>query len=281
MNTKTVISIVIAFGCISNHFVSQANTAASSMINENVVKQALQLELPITDKQIAEEARDFRWQAILKVKEEGNYGKALVINLQGLQKYPKSFILQDHFASLIGDYASMFDSPLKERMLQKSKDVYERLIHEVEGQPRRFYYSFMNEYYFRLAKYKEQYELGLQKVAEYWGTKEWEVFGIWGYYSQGVGAANYAKELLKQGKRELALEYAQKALVAWAQCFSYDNTYYNAYVHHGLALGILGHKEEMMKALKRGAQIIKNDLNYVEFKDVIDFIDESEKIIKN
>jgi|WetSurMetagenome_2_1015567.scaffolds.fasta_scaffold1283277_1 hypothetical protein len=41
---------------------------------------------------------------------------------------------------------------------------------------------------------------------------------------------------------------------------------------HGLALGILGHKDEMMRALRRVAELIGRDLSYTEFKDVIDFV---------
>ena len=97
--------------------------------------------------------------------------------------------------------------------------------------------------------------------------------GWGGYYSQGVGASNYAYKLYQAGNRALAMVYAQKALVAWAQCLSYDNNYYNAYVHYGLTLGILGDKTEMLRALQRGAELIHQDLTYPEFKKVIELID--------
>lgn len=93
-----------------------------------------------------------------------------------------------------------------------------------------------------------------------------------GYYSQGVGASNYALELYQKGDKKLAQFYAQKALIAWAQCFSYDNNYYNAYVHYALSSGLLGYKEEMLRALQRSAELIHQDLNYPEFKKVIELI---------
>ncbi len=65
----------------------------------------------------------------------------------------------------------------------------------------------------------------------------------------------------------------QKALVALAQYFSYENDYYNSYVHYALALEIIGYKEEMMRALQLSASIINRDLSYHEFKEVINFID--------
>lgn len=113
-------------------------------------------------------------------------------------------------------------------------------------------------------------------INDYWGTPEYSTrIGASAYYNQGVGAAYFAKQLLQAGNRQQALEYAQKAAIAWGQYFSLENDYYNPYVHYGLALGILGQKDEMMRALRRGAELIKRDLNYTEFKDVIDFINAS------
>ena len=39
-----------------------------------------------------------------------------------------------------------------------------------------------------------------------------------------------------------------------------------------MALGILGNKQEMLRALERGADLIHQDLNYPEFKRVIEFV---------
>ena len=78
---------------------------------------------------------------------------------------------------------------------------------------------------------------------------------------------------IKQGNSILAAEYAQKAVIAWAQYFTYDNTHYNPYVHYALALGILGNRVEMMRALERSASLINKDLGYFEFKGIIDFVE--------
>src|SRR3990167_9878281 len=188
-------------------------------------------------------------------------------------------------AMIIGDYAVQFEVPLKQSMLDKSKSIFNKLMNEVNTQPQGIIFYFKNEYYFRFAQYQQQYENGVARVNAYWGTKEWLAKGfgyypqgVGGYYSQGVGASNYARELYQQGNKKLAQQYAQKALIAWAQCFSYDNTYYNAYVHYALTLGVLGNKDEMLKALRRGADLIHQDLNYPEFKKVIKFFDEVEKV---
>lgn len=241
-----------------------------------IVERALCLELPITDKIVLQEALGVRMQADKKV-DEANYDEALRIVLEGLEQFPTNFVLQADLASLLGDHSENFTGQIKDSMVKRSKELFVKLMDEVEGQPKGAAYSFKNEYCYRFALYKEQYELGLKRVADYWETEEWNVRGFRGYYSQGVGAANYARELLIQGKNQEAIDYAHKAVVAWAQFLSYENTYYNAYVHYAIALGILGHKDEMMKALTRSAELIHRDLNYVEFKEVIAFIDGIEK----
>lgn len=239
-----------------------------------IIEQALNLELPTTTTIISEEANKFSDEATKKVH-EGDYEEAIAITVRGLKKFPKDFILQSDLAALLGDCSEITPSPLKEQMVQKSKTIFDILLKEADKQPKNALYPFKNEYYFRFALYREQYELGIKRVADYWGNDELSSRGFigQGYYSQGVGAAHYAQILLEQGNKSLALDYAQKAVVAWAQYFSYKNDYYNAYVHYALALGILGYKEEMMRALQRSAFLIKRDMNYHEFKEVIDFIE--------
>ena len=209
-----------------------------------IIEEALSVELPPTDTTVSEEANRFSKEATKKVG-ESNYEEAISITVDGLKKFPKNFTLQSDLASLVGDCSYITPSPLKERMIEKSKALFDRLKKEVHGQPKAALYAFENEYYFRFALYHDQYELGTRQVNDYWRTKEWVPHGIKGYYRKGVGATYYAKELLKQGNKKRALEYAQKALVAWAQYFSYENDYYNPYVHYALALGMLGYKEDI------------------------------------
>lgn len=253
-------------------FKNAAKIELSRADKDAVIERALALELPGTNTVASPEVHKISADMMQKVR-ESEYEQAIDITLAGLAKYPHDFELQADLASLIGDTSEITDEPLKGRMLQKAGELFERLLKELDIQPKEIYYQFKNEYYYRNAMYREQYENGIQNVAEYWGTPQWKEVGASGYYRQGVGAANYAKVLMQQQKKALALEYAQKAIVAWAQYFSYANDYYNAYVHYALALGILGYHEEMMRALQRSASIIKRDLDYFEFKEVTDFID--------
>jgi hypothetical protein len=240
---------------------------------EKALEHALSIELLPTNTLISEQANIINENMFKKVK-EGDYVQAIRITTEGIAAFPHNFMLQADLAGLLGDLAEIVNGPLKSRMLKKSLALFDRLLNEIEGQPKELSYSFLNEYYYRFARYREQHALGCKRVREYWGTQQRDEL-LKGYYSQGVGAANYAKQLLEKEDSALAREYAHKALVAWAQYFSYENSYYNAYVHHALALGILGYKDEMMRALERSASLINQNLEYAEFKEVIDFVNKA------
>lgn len=278
-----ILSLITILGIgffLYNEKIDTTQTIGLSQEAKNtIIQQALHLDLQIPSNLVSSKAMEFSDVATKKVH-EGKYEEAIEITVDGLKQFPKDFNLQADLASLLGDTSEMTESPLKERMVARAKQLFDTLLEHAAVQPKNVYYPFMNEYFYRFKKYREQYELGLERVVYYWGTPEWEQDsnGYRGYYSQGVGAANYARELMKSGNRAFALDYAQKALVAWAQYFSYNNKYYNAYVHYALALGILGYKDQMMKALQKSAQIINKDLDYFEFKDVIDFVENLNKL---
>lgn len=267
-------------------FCLSLNPGVSFAVTANpLIDQVFLIKLPATNTVMTQEALQLRKKMTEEITKAA-YDRALNIAISGINQYPKNFLLQTYFAMILGDYAEQFDEPLKQKMLKKSQSIFKKLMKEVNGQPQGIVFYFKNEYYFRFSQYKDQYENGVARVNAYWGTKEWlaKGFGYYpqgmgGYYSQGVGAANYARELYQNGNQKLAEVYAQKSLIAWAQCFSYDNTYYNAYVHYATALGILGNKKEMLRALQRGADLIHQDLNYPEFKKVIESIDRHEKEI--
>ena len=238
--------------------------------SQTIIERALAVVLSPADTLVNEEAREISKAAFQKVT-LADYEKAIEIILIGLHKYPFNFRLQSDFAALLGDCSEYFTGLLKDTMEKKSKDIFNKLSYETEGQSSLTIYRFKNEYYFRFAQYDKQYDNGREMINHYEQTKELSLYGDMGYYYQGVGAAHYAKQLLIAGDKIQALDYAQKALVSWAQYFTYENDYYNSYVHYGLALGILGHKQEMLRALNQSACLINRSLDYHEFKEVIDF----------
>lgn len=275
-----IISIVLTGTTLIFYSLKQKTTEKFLSRDEKnaIISDALVMKLPITKAVPVDDTKAIDDQ-VIQATRKGNYESAININTSGLKKFPQSFTLQFNLAWLLGDCSEITPSPLKEKMLDKSKQLFEKLMHEVSSIPKSELYDFKNEYFYRFGMYVDQYKLGASRVKDYWGTNEWESGrGFVGYYSQGVGASNYARKLIEQGNNKLAIDYAQRALVAWAQYFTYSNNNYNAYVHYALALGILGYNDEMMRALNRSAAIIKKDLSYFEFKDVIAFVEQHKKI---
>lgn len=237
----------------------------------HLIEAALQLDLKSTDTKECVEANELVNTSFNDGVMKGDYQKAFEIIMHAIEKFPENFDIQTTFAVLLGDFSSHFSGRLKEKMIQRSKQLFDKLLPELKDHDKNTYYWFMNEYLYRMNKFKEQYELGVKRVYENLNNK-----GFRGYYGQGVGAANYAKEQVLQRNKSLAYEYAQKALVAWAQYFSYKNDYYNAFVHYSTVLAILGFKDEALKALEHGAELIQKD--HVEFQEVRDFIHTAEKM---
>ena len=275
MKIQSIIIFAMFFGSWIYCYLDAVDQHSRSDKNE-IIERALGFEVQKADKIVLQEASQLCKEARKKV-EDACYEEVIKIITLGLKKYPRNFVLQASLASLIGDCSEITPNPIKERMIKYSKELFDKLIKEVDEQPKHIFYPFMNEYYYRFALYNQQYELGIKRVDDYWHTEEFNMYGVGGYYSQGVGAANYARILLEEGNRVLACDYAQKAIVAWAQYFSYKNDYYNSYVHYAMALGICGYKEEMMRALEKSASIIGKDLSYFEFREVIDFINAADK----
>lgn len=248
-----------------------STTELSREQKDTIIERALNLTLPSTSTTHTDEVDAFCTAASSKIN-ACHYEEAINIILAGLEQFPDNFTLQSYLAALVGDTSEITPMSLQERMVDWAKAQFARLIQDAEHQPREAFYTLHNEYCYRFALYKEQYQIGCARVNEFWATDAWQTSGVKGYYCQGVGAANYARVLMQQGDTTLAQEYAHKAIIAWAQYFSYTHDYYNAYVHYALALGILGQTEEMYRALERSASIIGRDLDYHEFKEVIDFV---------
>ena len=250
---------------ISSHALCQE----LSIEEQQFLERILTTSLSTTNAIVIQESQECLDALRVKVR-EAHYKEAILIVMSYLERFPESFAIQSYFAALTGDYSELTPEPFKQQLIDNAKNIFNRLRQESIHQSKDALCLFTNEYCYRFALYKEQYENGLETVAHYWESPEKLTCGLKGYYYQGVGAANYAKVLFQQGDNALATEYAHKAVIAWAQYFSYKNDYYNAYVHYALALGVLGYKEEMMKALKHSAELINRDLDYQEFKDVIE-----------
>jgi len=268
INVITLSSITLT-SVIANE--PKFKTITEDIVLKDLIEYALHLSLKSIHTKESDDAETILHRSFYEGVMKGDYKKAFEIIMDGIERFPEDFGIQTTLAILLGDFSNHFPDGLKNRMIQRSKEIFSILLPEIKDRPKHIYYWFMNEYFYRFEKFKEQYELGVTRVNENLNNR-----GFRGYYSQGVGAANYAKEQLLNGNKSIAYEYAQKALVAWAQHFSYENNYYNALVHYSMALAILGYKNEALKALEHAAELIQKD--HVEFQEIRDFIHDIEKL---
>jgi hypothetical protein len=160
---------------------------------------------------------------------------------------------------VLGDYADGLAGAEQERLKRKSCGILRKLTRKLGNIRWEWNISTRNEYYYHSGQFRQQYELGLESAA---GGHQW------GYYGQGVGAANYAYGHAAAGRRGYAALWARRAVSSWENFFKFKADYYNAYVHYALALGVLGRLAEMEAALKKSAALSGKPQSYREFAEV-------------
>jgi hypothetical protein len=159
-----------------------------------------------------------------------------------------------HYAVLLGDCQDGLGSAAVERNRRAAVRLLRPLMRRLSAFAPSHRPSVRNEYYWFSRQRLKQYRLGLEAVRRR-------------DYSQGVGAAWHALDLARRGRRARARYWARVAERAWRR-FLARESYYNAYVHLGLALGVLGRSEEMEKALRSGARLAGKTASWHEFEEV-------------
>ena len=255
-------------------------TELSRNDKDSIIQQALNSELLPTNTIVLTETSQPSQEALQKLLKD-RCEEAINITLWALNQFPQNFALQYKLALLLDEGSPVSPSPLKEAMVERSAQLFNKLFEESVHQPKSEMYPFQSEYYYRCGKYYEQYILGCHRENYYQKTTdEWAGVGFRSYYSQGMGASNHARQQpLEKKDRQTASMYAHKAVIAWEKYFFYKDEYYKPYVNYALALAILGHKKKMMQALQRSAQLIQADLDYREFQEIIKFAEHAEKLM--
>ena len=83
-----------------------------------------------------------------------------------------------------------------------------------------------------------------------------------GYYSQGVGAAQLAKNYGLSGKKKLALRWAKKSEQVWLKFFKLDPNWYNSYFFYAMSLAYQNRLKDCDKAFEKAARIAKKPKNW-------------------
>ncbi|KAF0124881.1 MAG: hypothetical protein FD189_2146 [Elusimicrobia bacterium] len=199
------------------------------------------------------------YKKIWKAVGDAEYGRAMSLLTPLYRKYPRDFKVTKTYAMVLGDYAESLGGARGKALKARSRAMLRGLLRKLGNVRWEWNISARNEYYYHTGQFRKQYFLGREAAA---GGHNW------GYYGQGVGAANYAYAHAGAGRRGLAGLWALRAVEAWEKFFKYKADYYNAYVHYALALGILGRAGEMEAALKKSARLSGKPVSCREFAEV-------------
>jgi hypothetical protein len=197
-----------------------------------------------------------RYKRIWKAVEDADYGRAMALLTPLYKKYPRDFKVAKSYAMVLGDYAETLDGARGKELKTRSRAMLRGLMRKLGNIRWEWNISARNEYYYHTGQFRKQYLLGLEAAA---GGHNW------GYYGQGVGAANYAYHHAAAGHVKPAAFWARRAVAAWEKFFLFKADYYNAYVHYALALGIMGRLKDMEAALRKSALLSGKPDSYREF----------------
>lgn len=202
--------------------------------------------------------------------DKANYKEATACAKKGLKLFPDDTIAAFNYYSIMADYALSNKSKKFQDMHKVAVAGMKKLFKKTSGRgiSQNYKKIMKNEYFYQTKQFKKQYALGMTFYKRT-GQKHH-------LYSSGVGGANHALTLAREGRTKLAHSWARKSIEAWEIYFEHDNKYYNPYVHYGLAWGVLGEKKKMMKALKDSSKRCGKPMSYKEFAEVIEWIEELE-----
>lgn len=175
------------------------------------------------------------------------------------RKHPDDSDAKYYYAVLLGDC----QDGLSAGRIEMNRKASVRLLKPLMRRLRHFdpatRLRIRNEYYWFSRQPRKQYLLGLESGVRF---ERWK-----GNYSQGVGAAWYSLSLAQHGREAAARRWALLSEKAWRRYLKHER-YYNAYVHLGLALGVLGRMTEMEKSFRIGAKIAGRTAQYHEFEEI-------------
>lgn len=191
---------------------------------------------------------------------KAQYTKAQKYLLKQKNNYPNLLFIKATLASITCETAFYKDEKTMRKEFTKAAGRLKRLLKlnsEIKDDNG---YRNLNEYYWFSKQYKKQYLLGVKKLK----TNDKR-----GYYSQGVGAVNYAAKLKAHGKEKESLAWAKKAEKAWICFFKYRTTkYYDPWAWYALSLGLQGKKSEMEKAIKKSAKLSLRSVQHPFLKKI-------------
>jgi hypothetical protein len=205
------------------------------------------------------EAENKRLRALVdkaRYRDAFNYANRLYL---AHRNHPEAQYL---YAVMLGDNKEGLTARESERNRRAAVSLLKPLLKKLKTFDPLTRYRIRNEYYWFSRQPRKQYLLGSAGLQR--GVRR-------ALYSQGVGAAWYSLALAQTGQWARAEQWATKSVDAWRNFFKSDR-YYNAFVHLGLAHGVLGQISEMENSLRRGAREAGRPASYHEFEEIRDLV---------
>jgi len=200
-------------------------------------------------------------KTIFELIKKADYKKALDLAAKLANENKDCVFAQATYASVLGDFAEFNDTTNSKSLKKKAAKLLYKLTRRLKNQDIKTVGYVRNEYYYHSGQFKKQYELGCE-LARRGAT--------YPYYTQGVGASNYAYQLALKRQFVKARKWAKKAVQAWKKEIRSRPDYYNSYVHYALALGISGNTKKASEALIIAERLSGKNKDYIEFRAVRD-----------
>lgn len=193
--------------------------------------------------------REQLYKILTKFIYNADYLSAVKYLKEQKKKFPKNFYIETNLATLPYENAFYLPRKKKELAFAKAASSLKPYLKKMRGIPEQNRMRIRNEYYWFSQQYLKQYKLGVDGV---------KAGSLRSYYSQGVGAANYAYKLGLSGKIKLAVRWAKIAESAWEKYFlNVNKKYFDPWTWYALSLGIQRKIIPMEKALKKAAVLAK------------------------
>lgn len=181
-----------------------------------------------------------------KLSNSGQYGKAYKVAKNLHQKHPSIFIFAYYEAVMTAEDEASFTSKQVDQRFKLAAKKLKKLISKFRKINPAYKRALRNEYFWFSKQPYKQYRLGISEQKKSYPNAKRS-----GYYSQGVGAAQLAKQFALQNKKSIAVRWAKKSEQAWIKFHKIDPTWANSYSFYAMSLAFQNRLKDFEMAMTK------------------------------
>lgn len=211
---------------------------------------------------------------IRQIYNSGNCKGAVDKSIEFLKEFPSCYMAKYLYAVMCGDYS--YEVGISREDQKRYREIGNNGVKalaedpELQKWPRDFQFRLRNEYYWFFELHKEQYELGIERLAT----------GEAGHYSATVGASMMALKILREKNILLAEDWAQKSFEHFKKFEAFSPDWYNINYFGSQSLACLGKYEEALLCYKDMYRKQKAPVNEIEVADFLIKLEEIKNLRK-